>query len=146
MAGFHGYGTTLDLGDAASPEVFTAVAFVVSITPPPLTRVAIDNTHLTSTNAHRERIAGTQDSGPVSMVIQYEPDNATHMNTGSGLIALARSGAIRNWQITLSDTSTNVWGPFPAFVTSFALSDVALDAVVQATVELTLSGEPTAIA
>ena len=48
MAVFRGSGTVLSRGDAASPEVFTAIGDVISISGPAITKDAIETTALDS--------------------------------------------------------------------------------------------------
>ena len=153
MPAHHTYGSTLQIGDQATSEAFTNIALVMAITPPPLSRSSVDVTHLQSgsyvSEGHRERLAGIADSGPLSFTIFYDPVDDTHDQATTaepkGLLNLWRLGVVRNFQVVFADAGASVWGPFPAFVSNFAVSELGVDAAGQATVELTLTGEPTQI-
>lgn len=143
---FHGYGSTWKVGDATSPEVFTAIAEVVSITPGAMTTEAIDVTHLTSPDTHRERIAGIKDTDPFSMVVNYLPANATQKGgtSGRGLLKLKKDRTVFNSQIVLADAAATVW-PFTGFISNIQIGDVTVDDKVTMAVEVTLTKQVTTI-
>ena len=68
-----GYGSTFAIGDGASPEVFTVVAEVTSITPPSRSRDVEDATHLLSPDEYKEFIAGMSESGDATLGLNYIP-------------------------------------------------------------------------
>jgi predicted secreted protein len=72
-----GYGTLFKIGNGATPEVFTTVGEVTSITPPGMSRDAIDATHEESPDGWREFIGGLKDGGEVSLELNYVPGSAT---------------------------------------------------------------------
>lgn len=71
-----GYGTSFAIGDGASPEVFTPLAEVVSITPPSDSLDIIDATHMESPDATREFIVGLRDPGECSIEMNFVPGSA----------------------------------------------------------------------
>ncbi|MER8262737.1 phage tail tube protein [Streptomyces griseus] len=73
MAGLDAFGTQLQRGNGAGPEVFTAIANVTDITPPALERETIDVTTHGSPDQWREHIGGLKDGGEVSIDINYDP-------------------------------------------------------------------------
>ncbi|MEU0309784.1 phage tail tube protein [Streptomyces cyaneofuscatus] len=73
MAGLDAFGTQLQRGDGAGPEVFTAIANVTDITPPGIERETIDVTTHGSPDQWREHIGGLKDGGEVSIDINYDP-------------------------------------------------------------------------
>jgi predicted secreted protein len=113
-----GFGTLLQQGNAASPEVFTTVAEVLNIDGPGLTMETIDVTNHDSASAHREHIASLKDGGEVTFSINYLPANATHANTGTGLLATYVNRTARNWKIVWTDSGTTEQ-PFTGFITNF---------------------------
>ncbi|MEU0761580.1 phage tail tube protein [Streptomyces microflavus] len=73
MAGLDAFGTQLQRGDGAGPEVFTAIANVTDITPPAIERETLDVTTHGSPDQWREHIGGLKDGGEVSIDINYDP-------------------------------------------------------------------------
>lgn len=72
-----GHGAQFKIGNGATPEVFTAVAEVTSITPPGMSRDAIDATHMDSPDGWREFIGGLKDGGEVELALNWVPGSAT---------------------------------------------------------------------
>lgn len=72
-----GHGTLFKIGNGATPEVFTTVAEVTSITPPGMSRDAIDATHEESPGAWREFVGGLKDGGEVQLELNFVPGSAT---------------------------------------------------------------------
>lgn len=80
----HGYGAQLMVGDGGTPEVFEAIAGVVSITPGEMSTADIDRTHLRSPDAHREHMPGIRDSGPFELEMIWLPKEQSQSNAGGG--------------------------------------------------------------
>lgn len=115
-------GSTLEVGDGASPEVFTAIAEVTNITPGAMSTADIDLTHLLSPNAHKEHLPGLRDTGPFSIDGNWLPENATQSNDASpgGLVYLARTRAVRNFKIVLGNSgSPAIEWPFRGYINQF---------------------------
>lgn len=145
---FHGYGSQLLVGDGTSPEVFWAIADVVSITPGDMSTAVIEKTHLRSTEAHREKIAGLRDSGPFTVQLNWRPTHESQSNTGGlgafvsgGLVKFWRDRTVKNWKIVLSDGSPGTEWPFTGFVSKFQPGEIGADDKVSATVEITPTGD-----
>jgi hypothetical protein len=118
-----GAGSTLEVGDGASPENFTAIAEITTITPGPMTTAVIDITHLLSPNAHKEKLPGLRDTTGFGLEGNWLPENSTQNNSAvapEGLVYLARTRGVRNFQIVLGNSGSPaiVW-PFRGFVESF---------------------------
>ena len=62
-----GYGTIIARGNGAVPEVFTAIAEVISIDGPGLDSDDVEVTHLSSPGGYREYKGGLKEPGEVSM-------------------------------------------------------------------------------
>lgn len=141
---FHGYGSTLKIGNAASPEVFTAVAEVISIGFGAMSTAAIDATHLTSPNTHREKIPGIKDTAPFTLTVNYLPENATQANTGRGLLKLWADRTVFNGKVVLSDYGDTEW-PFTGFISNAQIGEVGVDDKVTAVFEITPETQVTTI-
>lgn len=135
MAGLDAYGTTLARGDRATPtELFTAIANVVGIGPPTVSRDTYD------VSAHdgdgwREFVGSAlKDGGEVSIDLNYDP--AVH----STLVADLDETTPRNHQITFPDGTIWLVG---LLMTEFEQGDAPIDGKLEASVTYKVSGEPT---
>lgn len=132
MAVFRGSGTTFLRGDAASPEVFTAVGDVVSIAGPNITKDEIEVTALDS--SAKEFIGALDDPGEITLELNWNPQDSEHVNLRTD----AEGSTVRNYRIVWSDvSSTQV--DFAAEVMEFSVNAEANDAV-KASVRLKVSG------
>ncbi len=140
----HGYGAQLMVGDGASPEVFEAVAQILSITPGEMSTAVIDKTHLRSPEAHREKMAGLRDSGPFTLEGTWAPGEQSQSNAGGGTGAFATGGLMklwrqreeRNFKIVLADDDETEW-PFRGVVTKFQPGQIGVDDKINFTAEIT---------
>jgi len=78
MSGRNAFGTLFKRGDGGSPEMFTTIANVTSISGPSRSRETIDVTAHDSEDGWMEFIGGLKDGGEVSLEINYDPGEATH--------------------------------------------------------------------
>ncbi len=109
-------GTTISMGDGASPEVFTAIAHINDVDGPGSKRETVDVTHHGSTS--KEFVATLLDSGEVKFQINYDPAEATHKNAAGGLIFAHEAGTVKNFKIAFP--ALVAAGPtFAAIVTDF---------------------------
>lgn len=123
----HGYGAQLMVGDGASPEVFEAIAAVVSIEPGAMETDDIDRTHLRSPDAHKEHMPGMRDSAAFTVRGIWLPEEQSQSNTGGGsgpfvsggIVALWRGRATHNFKIILGDSSPSIEWPFRGYVGRF---------------------------
>lgn len=142
MAKQLGYGATLEVGDGASPEVFSAVAYVSNISVSGYSVDAVDVTTHDSANNFKEFIPGMVDGGEVSFDIVFDPDNTTHDETAGGLKAIMDSRSIKNWKVTFAD-ATNVWS-FTGFMTSFEF-EVPIEDAITASCTIKTTAKPTLV-
>jgi hypothetical protein len=123
----HGYGAQLMVGDGASPEVFEAIAGVVSITPGAMNTADIDRSHLRSPDAHKEHMPGMRDSSAFQVAGIWLPAEQSQSNAGGGsgafasggLVALWRGRGTHNFKIVLGDGSPATEWPFRGYVAQF---------------------------
>lgn len=140
--GFDAFGTLLKKGDGASPEVFTTIAEVVSISGPGLSRDAIEITNHSSPSQFKQFLPGLKDGGEITLEINYDPAGATHKDTDGGLLyELAQGTAASNYQLVFSDTGGTTW-TLPGIVTGFE-PGAPHDDKLSASVTIKVSGAPT---
>lgn len=131
-----GFSATFGI-EGGTPGTYVTVAEIVSITPPGLTREAIDATHLASPDGFKEYIAGkVTDQTDASIVLNYTAANAT------ALIAAFTAGSGK-FEITRPDGSAF---RFAGIVTSWAPGDLTPDGKIEATLTIKPSGAPTEVA
>ncbi len=134
MAVTSGYGTLLKRGDGGSPESFTTLANIVSVSGPNETLEALDATHMESTGAAKEFIGGLIDGGEVSAQLRYDPNHATHQNLKADLV----SRVLRNFQVYFP-VSGGKTASFAALVTGVS-RESEVSGQLMTTVTLKISG------
>ncbi len=133
------YGSLLQLGDGASPEVFTSVAEITELTPPAMSRDDIDVTSHQSSDGYREFISGLRDGGEVSFKANWLPTNSTHDGT-TGILETFNDDVNHNWKIILPNTLITI--AFSGFLTAFE-PDLPLEEQAQLSGTIKVSGKPT---
>jgi hypothetical protein len=129
-----GYSSKFEHGDGGSPEVWTRLAEVVTITPPSLQRNGVDATHMASPQRYREFIPGLKDPGEVSVVLNFIPGN-----TDQDILFSAFDADIpSNWRITYPNAE--IW-KFAAYCTGVTTA-VPLDDKMTLTATFKVSGPP----
>ena len=113
-----GYGTLFQVGDGASPEVFTSIAEVFDVPIPQSTTDLIEVTHYTSANSRKEYINGLIDTDEFTATMNFIPGDATQ-DPPTGLIATQAAGTTKNYRIVLPD-SVQTTVTFAAVVRSLA--------------------------
>jgi len=110
-----GSATKLKQGDAASPEVFTTVAEVLTLERSGRKIDLVDVTNMDSPVdgdlTWREFIHGLADGGEIKFSANYIPDNVSQQNFTNSF-----DGTRRNWQIVLPN-SLGTWS-FTGFITA----------------------------
>lgn len=129
-----GYGATFEIGDGASPEVFTEVAEVVSITPPGATVEKIDTTHLQSPNRYREKVASIKDSSDVSFTVNATPANL--------VVLYGALSSTKNFRID-SNTELDTRWSFAGFISDVAPGELSNDDRLTVEVTVTVTGAST---
>ncbi len=131
------FSMTFGVGDAASPEVFTALGEVITVTPPNIQIGSIDTTHHTSPSGVREFIAGLQDNGEVQVTLNYIP--STTASTAAVVIA-ALNRTKKNYKITYPNSKYHT---FAAVYLGMSI-DAPMDGKITATLRFKVSGVITA--
>jgi len=121
--------TVIQRGDAATPELFTTIAEVVSVDGPSMTNETADVTNLDST--WRAFLAVVPDAGEIALTLNLEPDSANV----TALEADLADGSADNYQICWSNITDNNF--------AFVAGDVifAADTITEAGHGLT-TGQP----
>lgn len=125
--------TTIAVGDAASPEVFTTIPNINSIGGPQKSANDIDVTDLSSTA--REFLQGLEDNGQIQLSGYWDSSQTTHQNLRDDCGA----NTARNYKITFSDSSTIIAS---ARVMEWNL-DTSVDEAVVMNCSLKISGDLT---
>ena len=112
------YGSQFKIGDGATPEVFTAVAEVMDIPVPPLTRESIRVTNQDSDDGYHEDIPGWRDGGSVTFSMNWLPSDATQ-DGSTGLFAQFNDNANHNYQL-VTPTAVGKTISFSGHITNFA--------------------------
>lgn len=133
-------GTLQKIGDGASPEVFGTIGQVRSISGPTTKASVQDVTTHSTTGNWMEKLAVLIDPGTISFPINYDPADAAHaFATGmwADMIALARTNFTTTFPASMGTMA------YAAYLTGHAFA-IPVDNVLQATIELTISGAITA--
>jgi len=134
-------GTLVKIGDGASTEAFTTIGQVRSISGPSVTATVQDvTTHSTSGN-WMEKLATLIDPGSVSFPINYDHSDAAHA-FATGLWNDMVNLTLRNFEIEFP-TAVGQTLSISAYIASHSF-DAPVDNVLQATIELSITGAITA--
>lgn len=142
---FIGYGAEFLVGQGdGSPETFTAVPDIDSITMGDMTTGVVDKTHLRSPGRHREKLATIRDSGPIVLAGNYRPSHGAHMQVGGdgfdsthNLLALWRNVTENNFEIQMPAAAGSTVLPIRGVVTRYQIGALTLDGKTPFTCEIT---------
>ena len=115
-----------------SPTSFASIGNVTGFNGPGGAASVIDTTNLAST-AH-EKLMGLPDEGQLTMDINYDPDNASHI----ALRAARRARTRVEFRITYTDT-TPTTDTFFGYVLGFAVQG-AVDQQIKASITIEIDG------
>ena len=127
------FGATLKKGT-------TAIAEVLDISGPNLSRATIDATSHGSTGGWKEYLAGVKDGGEVSFTVQYVPTNSTH-DASTGLLSLLDDTTPSTFSLVFPDSGSTTW-TFNGWVTAFHPS-APVEGKLTAAVTIKVTGQPT---
>jgi hypothetical protein len=134
-----GTGILLLAGDGASPENFVAVAELVSLKPPQLSRHEIEVTpHNTAVAMGEQKILGMLRKGNVTGTLNWLPADATQNDT-TGILSDMLANVKRNWQIQFPPNGYPQW-TFPGRVQLFDPDDVKTDSALGIKFALAIDG------
>ena len=129
-----GTGILLKAGDGASPEVFVAVAELVSLKPSAYSRNEAD---VSNHNEGREaKILGMLRQGQVTGKANWLPTDPTHANMRTDIV----NNVKRNWRITYPPDGLP-YDTFPARVQLLELDEVTVDSPMMFAFAMTIDGD-----
>ena len=130
-ATFNGFGAIFAYL-STDPSTYTALAEVLSITPPSISVETVDVTHMGSDDGFREYIASLKDGGEVTVNLNYVEASATLLQT----LVLA---GMETFRVTFPGSSTFTFTGIP---TAFSFDDVVIDDKVAMSLTIKVSGKP----
>lgn len=116
-----GYGTTLQLGNGSSPEIFTDIAEVKDVSGFGVSLEQVEVTHLQSPQRKKEYIAGLGDGDSMTAKCNLTPANATILKDwiDAGLVSnfrLVFPGTLPGYQFAGSPEGWHPTGMTPSGV------------------------------
>jgi hypothetical protein len=143
---YAGIGTQLQMGDGASPEVFTTIAQVGDIAFGPVTANTYPTTtHDNTLGGYDDFIAGLKKGGDAVFTLYFDALQATHKDATGGFLYAFNAGAAKNWRIILAGYASPVpkWS-FVGVPTSMGTFEYKVDGVQVCTgCKITVKGKPT---
>ena len=128
-------GMDIQLSDDASPEVYTSIGQINSITGPDGSAAEIDVTDLSS--SAKEFKMGLADEGSVTLEGFYIPTDTQH----AALRTKKNSRVTGNFKIVFTDSPQTTWS-FAAYVTGLSLT-AGVDAALTGSITLRITGSIT---
>ena len=135
---FWAYGSIIQLGDAATPEVFTAVAEITELNFLDMSRDKIVVTNHASPSGYHEKLPGMRDAGKIGVKANWLPNNSTQDEV-TGILAKFNDDVLHNWKIIAAGSV--VTAAFTAYVGKFK-AVLPLDKQGELEFELEISGKP----
>jgi len=127
-----GYNSTFGI-EGSTPGTYVALAEVTAITPPGMTRDAVEVTHMTSPNEWKQFIAGLKDAGEARLTLNFVPSSTDALLTAFN----AKAG---KYQITFPN---GVMLRFDGFFTAYTPPELVPGDRMQASATIKATGEPT---
>lgn len=132
------FGTLLQVGDGAGPEVFTTLAEVKDIDGPDISLDTEDITPHDAVGGWEEFVPTILRSGEVTFDLNFVPSSAQHGDGVGGLIAALKARTLKNYKLVLPTDPAYEW-TFAAYVTGFSNS-MPVAGVLGASVTLKVTG------
>ena len=123
-------GTTLGVGDAASPEVYTTIANLDGWSGPSSNAADIEITDLSSTS--KEFLLDLIDHGTVSVQGNFDPSNTQHIQLESD----NRASTARNYQIKFVSSATS---PAPSWTFNARVSEFSVDPAIASALRMSFT-------
>jgi predicted secreted protein len=135
-----GKGTKLQRSNMGSPEVWTTIAEVKSITGPSMAGDILDVTSHDTVGNWREKTAGLLDAGTLTFTVNFIPDHATH-SAQTGFVSDFVNRTKRNHRIQFPDIAVTTWN-FPNSQITGCPITAPVDNVLTADVTLAITEPP----
>lgn len=140
MAYTPGKGTQLQLSIAS---VFTAIAQLVGVGPPGMTKGTSEVTDLS--DDWKRFIASIKDGGEVTLTVEYDAATTTHATLWTKFSEAPTSSnnwGVQDWKVVFADAGAAEVA-YSAIITNFKFDDVDNEKVVTAQLTLKISGAVT---
>lgn len=146
---FIGYGAQIKVGQGdGSPETFTAIPDVETITPGDATTGIVTITHLRSPDRHHEKKGTIRDNGAFALAGNYRPTHGAHMLAGGdgfsathNLPALWKNVTETNFEIEYpvdaSGGSPGTTLSFRGIITKYQVGQLSVEGKVPFTCDIT---------
>lgn len=141
-----GRGVMFQIDVAGSPVTWVTIANVRSINLSGRQGEEIDFTHLLSSGGYRELQQGFKDGGTVSIEMQFDPTQDTHVADTDGLLGLFNSGATFNWRINFANAGWNYALAGAGFIQNPGDIDINVDGPISGTATVRNTGETVLVA
>lgn len=132
-----GYQSRFKIGNGGSPQAYTAIAEVVSFTPPGATFGEVQTTHLGTPGAMHTYRPTLADPGEVPCTMNYVPGGTEE----AAMLALF-DRSTRSFEIEYPNGARV---QFQGFARNFEPGEVALEELMQVSFTIRVSGKPTYI-
>lgn len=129
--------TFLQQSDGGSPETFTTVANVGTITGMSMSGQVVDVTSHSNTDAWRRKIVTLLNGGVVSFPCYFVPNDAGHQALQKIFVGRLQ----QDWRLSLPTTPTRTVYQFSGMISKFNM-DFPVDGVIKAMVDIEVIGEP----
>lgn len=131
-------GTKVYIGSTGSPNDYTAIPGIVSMSAPSSEVPEIDASDLDSTS--KEFIAGLKDNGEMTLKMNFNTDNAVHRAIRAAFVA--NPSTTKQWVIEWPDTAPLTRWEFQGYVKSFKPTagvdeKLSIDVTVRVTGDIT---------
>lgn len=120
--------------EGTTPGTYVKVAAVTAITPPGMTRDAVEVTHLESPDMYKEYIPGLKDGGEATITLNFTP-SATDV-----VVAAFENDAADKYQVTFPN---GVMLRFTGFFTGYTPPELTPGGNMVATATIKCTGKPT---
>lgn len=135
-----GIGVTLKMGDGASPEVFAAVANLVSMEVGGATLELVDATHLGSPDYYREWLPHMKNAQAWNCTIQWNPSEVTHAGP-TGLRKKMEDRLLTTFQIDPTALGMTLGLEADAYVTELGNISFTVDGICTQTLTIQPTGK-----
>ena len=139
MGKFAAKGVVLAISDGVIPT-FNPVAQIFSLSGPTLSADVVDVSSHDNAKFYRDFVNSFRDGGEITMGLRWDPDLASHGETGEGLLNVYERDVSTDIEITWPNAAADVW-TLSVFVTGYEPS-ADFDAALEATVTMKVTGIP----
>lgn len=142
LPAFLSRGSTLLVGDGATPPVFTRIARITKATPSGSKRAMVDATNADSPGTSHESIPGSTDEGTWQVEMNWIPDDPTQNNV-AGLEKFYRDGVTKTFR-SVYNTIPVSGETFNAYLTDLKKPEIdATNNLLKLSATLQITGMPT---